>query len=325
MRMKATLLTLCLALCLAAFARWANSPVSADTAAIVCGTVTAFNPATPISAGSIRIDGTTYAIAPGTTITGQPVLSVGAPVCINFVFNGANQAVPPSAVVGSTINVCGAINSFTPATAGSQGSLSIGGSTYAIAANTTIKNQQMILTGSNMCLTASLDGQGRIANPSAVVVNVVSPIFVCGAVSNYVAATSNATGAITVNGLAFTIGAGVSLGNVSNGSNICMQGFLDVNGQLIAPSSVGSNAGGSSKACGVVTAFTPANGGAPGSITIGGVTLPIGQGVFIGGQNTLAPGLNVCLSPLVLSGGFVAAGTGLGVLRERIALKTVLL
>ncbi|MCI0745877.1 MAG: hypothetical protein L0Y58_10770, partial [Verrucomicrobia subdivision 3 bacterium] len=307
--MKTTLLTLCLAISLAVIAKWAPSLVSANTTVAVCGQVLNFVPATATTAGSLRIDSTLFAIAPGATIGGQAILKLGASVCLDLTFNGSNQIIPPSKVGGTTVNVCGGVNSFTPATFQTQGAISIGSSSFAIASGTAIDGQMMISAGSNMCLTATLNGAGQITSPSAIQVNITSPILACGTVSSFQAATSNSAGFISVGGMNFTIGAGVSTGSVAPGANVCLQGVLDINGQLITPSSVAANPGGASKACGVVTSFQQAFGGVAGSITIGGVTIPIAPGAFIPGQDNIAIGSNVCLSPLVLSGGHLTAGT----------------
>ncbi|MDQ3013519.1 MAG: hypothetical protein M3X11_22800, partial [Acidobacteriota bacterium] len=220
--MKTTIITLCLTLCLVAAAKWKTSSVSAETAALVCGQVLAFNPATTTTAGSVNLSGTNYTIAAGTTIGGQAIISIGASICINAVFNNVNQIVPPSAVGGSVVTACGGVNSFTPATSGTQGAISIGSSSYVIAAQTTLNGQNLVSVGSNMCLTATVNGGGQITNPSAIQVNYTSPVFSCGLVSNFKAATANETGGLTIGGLSFTLAPGVNIGNISVGTSYCM-------------------------------------------------------------------------------------------------------
>ncbi|HMX29071.1 MAG TPA: hypothetical protein PKC13_26030, partial [Blastocatellia bacterium] len=249
MRMKTTILTLCLTLCLALVVKWKPSTVSAETSALLCGVVLAYNPATATTAGSINISGTTYTIAAGTTISGQAIISVGVGVCIDAVFNNSNQIVPPSAVGGGVVTACGGVNSFKAATLNQPGNISIGSANYVIAPNTTINGQSLINVGSNMCLTAALNGSGQVSSPSAAVVNITTSVFSCGVVSNYKAATSNATGGLTIGGMSFTIAQGVSIGNLTNGAGYCMAGVLDVNGQLVAPTSVGANAANETKVC----------------------------------------------------------------------------
>lgn len=128
MRMKTTILTLCLTLCLAAVAKWKTSPAAAETSVAICGVVQAFNPATVTTAGSLNLSGTNYTIAPGTSIFGQSLINLGANICLDAVFNNSNQIVPPTAVSGNIVTACGGINSFTPATPGTPGAISIGSS-----------------------------------------------------------------------------------------------------------------------------------------------------------------------------------------------------
>ncbi|MFN0109055.1 MAG: hypothetical protein ACKVZH_09420 [Blastocatellia bacterium] len=311
--MKTTILTLCLTLCLAAAAKWKTAPASAETAVAICGVVQSFNPATVTTAGSLNLSGTTYAIAPGTSILGQTLLNLGASICIDAVFNNSNQIVPSSAVSGNIAVACGGINSFTPATPGTPGSISIGSSNYVIAPGVTLKGQNDVNVGSNMCLIASLNAGGQVYYGSSILVNSHNPIFACGQVTSYLAATANSEGSITIGGMSFTIVANVSLGNVVVGSSQCMSGLMNINGRLVAPSSVGDNQGNGTKVCGVVTQFKRSLGGVQGSITLGGVTLPIIQGVAIPGQDSIAIGSNVCISPLVLSNGLVVPGSAFSV------------
>ncbi len=309
MKMKTTLLTLCLVMSITLIAKWTPSLVSANTTVAVCGQVLGYTPATAVTAGSIRIDSTVYPIAPGATISGAAILKIGASVCLDLAFNSSNEIIPPSKVGGSTVNICGSVNSFTPSTSQTLGSISIGSATYAIAQGVKIDGESGIFPGSGLCLTATLNGAGQISPPSAVKVNVISPVVACGPVSNFQAATSSSSGYITVGGLSFTIGAGVSIGSVSVGSNRCLQGVTDINGQLISPSSTVSNPGGGSKVCGAVTSFQQAFFDIPGKITLGGVSLPLAPTIIIPGQDKIALGSNVCISPLVLSGGYVVAGS----------------
>ncbi|MGH9800675.1 MAG: hypothetical protein ACRD82_09945, partial [Blastocatellia bacterium] len=173
----------------------------------------------------------------------------------------------------------------------------------------TINGQNDINVGSNMCLIASLNAGGQITHNSTILVNVTNPIFACGLVTNHLPATATSTGAITIGGMSFTIGVGVSLGNVTVGSNQCMAGIININGRLVTPSSVGANLANETKVCGVVTQFRRSLGGVQGSITLGGVTLPILQGIALPGQDSIAIGANVCISPLVLINGQVAPGS----------------
>src|SRR5262249_17153167 len=261
MRLKATLLTLCLALSIAAATRWTSSPVKAETtAASICGHVLAFKPATATTAGSIKTDNSTYAIAPGTMIGGQAIIELGFPICLDASLNSQNQIVQPSMVSGSVITICGALDSYKPSTPGTAGSISINSLTYSIAPNTPLKGDNLASVGSNMCLTASLNKAGQIASPSALVVNQTYPIGVCGNVSSFTAATEDSPGFISIGGLNFTLAPGVNPGNVNVGGNMCLSGILDVNGRLVTPTSVG-NGGAAAGVCGTVLSFKSAFGG----------------------------------------------------------------
>src|SRR5262249_42691933 len=113
MKIKTTLLTLCLVISLGLIAKWTPSLVSANTTTSVCGQVLNFIPATTTTEGSLRINSTLYTIAPGAAIGGQAILKLGGSVCLDLTFNNSNQIIPPSKVTGSTVTVCGGINSFT--------------------------------------------------------------------------------------------------------------------------------------------------------------------------------------------------------------------
>lgn len=141
---------------IAVIAKWTPSLVSATATVVVCGQVLDFTPATATTAGSLRVNSTVYSIAPGATIVGQGILKVGVNVCLDLTFNNSNQIIPPSKIAGAAVDVCGGVNSFTPSTSFTQGTISIGSSSYAIAANTTIENQNLISAGSNMCLFQKL-------------------------------------------------------------------------------------------------------------------------------------------------------------------------
>lgn len=309
MRMKATLLTLLFALLAAVAAKWTPSSVSADTTVAVCGQVKSFTPATATSTGSIKIDDTTYTIAAGTTIGGQPIISVGPTICLDITLNGSNQMVPPTRVAGATVSVCGTLNSYKASQPDKPGAISIGASEYVIAPNTPLKGDNMAFAGSAVCLTATVNGSNQIIRPSALIVDQSYPIATCGAVTAYTAATTNATGFLSVGGLSFTLAPGVNPGAVNVGGNSCLLGTMGAQGQLVAPTTVVNNAVSGLRICGVVTAFKSALGGVEGSITIGGITLPIADGVSIGGQGAITVGSNICLSPCVIVNGRITSGT----------------
>jgi hypothetical protein len=119
------------------------SSVSAGATASlsVCGVVTAYAAATASTPGSITIGGRTIPIAAGTSLSGSGLVTIGANLCLNGSLNASGQLVPPSSVAvnaTSTVNVCGVLTAFTPATASAPGSITIGGQTFSIAPGTTL-------------------------------------------------------------------------------------------------------------------------------------------------------------------------------------------
>ncbi len=70
---------------------------------------------------------------------------------------------------------------------------------------------------------------------------------------------------------------------------------LNASGQFIPPSSVSVDATATLRICGKVTAYTAATATAPGSITIGGTTIPIAVGTVISGNGLITIGADLCL------------------------------
>lgn len=297
MKIKTSLLTFCLVLCIAAVYKLLGPGVSANTTTAVCGRINAFSPATATTTGSIEINHTIYVIAPGTTLGGQPIIAPGPTLCFNLTLNNNNQVIAPSGIGDNTLTKCGAINNFRPARNNSIGSISIGSSSYTIGINQVINGQNQIGIGSDMCLIASLDISGFLKQPSTIVVNNHSPISICGEVSDYTPPTDIDPGFLGIGNMNFTIAPGTNLGFVSVGSFQCLQGRIDVDGRLAAPSTFDLEASGPAKICGTVNAFSRPIGNQTGSITISGVTLPIAQRTNLIGQDEIKTGLNICIAP----------------------------
>jgi hypothetical protein len=59
-----------------------------------------------------------------------------------------------------------------------------------IAAGTQITNADLLQTGANVCIQASLNASGQLSAPFSVSANVTSTIEICGTVSGYTAATA---------------------------------------------------------------------------------------------------------------------------------------
>src|SRR5262249_16107298 len=48
------------------------------------------------------------------------------------------------------------------------------------------------------------------------------------------------------------------------------------------------------------------------NLNLSGVSLPIAPGTFLAGQNTIAAGSNLCISPFVFKNGMIATGSAIG-------------
>ena len=280
----------------------------------VCGVVSAFEAATANSPGSITIGGQTFPIAAGTTLTGQEGITNGDNYCLSGTLNaqGQLQNGTISASAGGNVSLCGVVSAYSPATANQAGSVTIGGQTIPIAAGTTLVGNNLLTAGNNVCLNGQLNANGQLSN-GTVTANASGggSVQLCGVLTAFQAATANAPGSITVGGQTFPIAAGTTLNGqdlLRLGSDVCLSGSLNASGQ-INNGTVTANAGGSVSVCGTVTAFTPASANAPGSITIGGQTIPIAVGVVLAGQDQIRVGNTYCLSGDLNAQGQVRDGT----------------
>src|SRR4029078_4784081 len=130
-----------------------------------------------ISSSSITIDGVTYPIFPGTAINGANLVTLGGNACLSATLNASCQIIAPSSITaqaGTTINVCGIV------TAISSTSITINGITYAIFPGTTINGANLVTTGANACLSATLNASGQIIVPSSITVQAGTTVNICG-------------------------------------------------------------------------------------------------------------------------------------------------
>jgi|GEM_PF-1966369 len=291
--------------------------LQAGTTVNICGVVSAFTAATASAPGSITIGGQTFPIAAGTVINGVGQITGGVNACLSATLNASGQIIVPSSITltaNSTINVCGVVTAFTAATASAPGSITIGGTTIPIAAGTNINGSGLITVGANLCLSATVNANGQIVPPSSVTANAGATVSLCGTVTAFTAATANAPGSITIGGQTIPIAAGTVLGGSGQiiiGSNLCLSATLNGAGQIVGPSSVTVNVNATTTLCGVVTAFTAATASAPGSISIGGVTIPIAPGTVLSGTGLITVGTNLCLNVTLNSSGQINASTSI--------------
>ncbi len=275
---------------------------NATTTLNVCGTVTAYTAATALLPGGITIGGQTLPIAAGTDINASGLVNVGANLCVNATLNGLGQIVPPTTVTTNAttfVSVCGVVSAYTAATASAPGSITIGGQTFPIAANTTLNGAALINVGANLCLNGTLNALGQLVVPTSVTANATTSVSVCGVVSAYTAATATAPGSIAIGGQTFPIAAGTIIEGsslISVGASVCLSGTVNATGELVAPTSITANTTTTVSVCGVVAAYTAATASTPGSVTIGGNTFSIAAGTTITGSNLISVGTNVCLN-----------------------------
>jgi hypothetical protein len=165
----------------------------------ICGVVSAYNPATTSTVGSVTINGTTITLAPNATLSSA--ITVNANVCLVLTLNALQQAtaVAVSANVVATTTatatatatatgtpatatatatpatqvICGIITNYLAATATTNGTLTINGTVLGIAPGAVFSGTA-IGVNANVCISATLNSVGQIAT-AAVTSNAVTP------------------------------------------------------------------------------------------------------------------------------------------------------
>ncbi|HEX9000203.1 MAG TPA: SdrD B-like domain-containing protein [Blastocatellia bacterium] len=118
---------------------------------------------------------------------------------------------------------------------------------------------------------------------------------ICGTVSAYTPANSNATGAIKIAGLTYVIARGATIPAVSVGQDRCFSFCFNGEGQITGGE--GFSGYNISLVCGIVTSFSKPIAGLAGSVNIGGATVRLAPGTYLAGQDQVSPGSNTCLIP----------------------------
>lgn len=211
--------------CLVSLSVVASSAAHAQTPTIapvpslpngVCGTVTSYTAATSTAAGSLVLTtnpagGTTatqtYAIAPGSTVTGDSSLTAGASVC--FVPGTANassqiaggRVLPATA---TTLVVCGLTAGYT---AGSV--LSVGGTTFTLQSDAAFTGGTPTV-GQTQQFTLTLSPLGRVT-AATVAVGDCPATTITGAVTNIVTTTQTTQGSFMVGAATYYVSAGSTI------------------------------------------------------------------------------------------------------------------
>ncbi|MBV9278741.1 MAG: hypothetical protein JOZ41_01550 [Chloroflexi bacterium] len=191
----------------------------------------------------------------------------------------------------STVTLCGPVSAYTLASStagGAQGSITIGTQTFTIVSATTFTGPAAasVANGQNLCFALSLNGANQITAGTVTASTTPGPGYgtgtmqLCGVVTAYTAPTATGTGTIAVAGQTFTIAAGVTTtATISPGTSYCFLFTFGTGGQ-IATYTVSANLPAVSIVCGVFTAYTPAAGGAPAYMWVGGISFPV-QTTFV--------------------------------------------
>jgi hypothetical protein len=214
------------------------------TATNLCGTVTAYSPATLSSLGSLTIGGQSVTLGLGTTFTGA-TLSTGSNVCIAAnvnglgLVNGGTVTANAGGTTGSNlVSICGPVSAYAAPTSSAAGSITISNvsvnATYTFPAGTTTTGNLTITNGSNVCLVGTSNATGQLSSVT-ITPNTPTQISTCGTVSGFTAATTSAGGTLTIGSTSIPLAAGTTFTGtaVTTGTNLCFTLTVNSLGQAI--------------------------------------------------------------------------------------------
>jgi hypothetical protein len=281
----------------------------------ICGGVTGYIAPTPLTPGSITINGQNFSIAPGAIFTGY-VINPGSNICIVAAVAPNLQILGGSVTPNTTFStvVCGLVTNYIPATPSTPGTITIAGQTFSIAPGTTIVNDTLTVSGVPLCLNATFNGSGQITSGVLTTQNPTptpSTINVCGVVTGYVAATATVAGSVGLGGTPYAIAPGVSLsgaGILTTGTSVCLTGTLNSSGQ-IASGTVTFNGGVQVTVCGLASLYNAPTSTMPGSLVIAGITFPVAAGATFGGTSTVQVPATLGITLTLNGQGAITAGT----------------
>jgi hypothetical protein len=181
----------------------------------VCGSVTSYTAATATAAGSLVLATTppassatqTYAIAPGSTVTGASSLTAGASVCfVPGTLNSSNQITGGTVLpaTGVTLTVCGLVAGYT---AGSV--LSVGGTTFTLQSDAAVTGGTPTV-GQTQTFTLTLSPLGRITAATVATSNCPATT-ITGPIINVVTATQTAQGSYMIGSATYYISPGSTI------------------------------------------------------------------------------------------------------------------
>jgi hypothetical protein len=263
----------------------------------------------------------TYALA-STNSVQVPSGEVGKDVC----FVGQMNTQSPAQIVSgtfldnysSTVVVCGNVNSYVPAAASATGFISIGTASIPIGINANFTGTA-ITVGQNLCINGQVNALGQLTigtvSQNSGGSAPVTPTSACGTASNYTAPGATSSGTITIATPTVTVTYAIvaaatinpSSFTVTGSPNICLSGTLNAGGQLTQATFTPNNTQ-SITLCGPVTAYTAATSAQTGSLTIGGLVVPLALSASFSGQPIVLQS-NVCVQGTFNGLGQLVTGT----------------
>ena len=263
----------------------------------------------------------TYPLASTNSVL-VPSGDVGKDVC----FVGQMNTQSPAQIVSgtfspnysSTVVVCGNVNSYVPAGASSTGFISIGTASIPIGINANFTGTA-IAVGQNLCINGQVNALGQLTvgavSPNSGASAPVTPISACGTISAYTAPGASSTGTVTIAtptvNVTYVIVAAATINPTgfagTTGSNVCLSGTLNAGNQLTQATFI-PNSTQAITLCGPVTAYTAATATQTGSLTIGGLVVPLALSASFSGQPIVLQS-NVCVQGSFNGLGQLVTGT----------------
>jgi hypothetical protein len=289
----------------------AAQTVQTSTPLNLCGTLQAYSQtAVTFTSNGVNV---TYQIATTNTFTVQPA-QIGQDLCFVGQLNAQAQIVSGTLTpnYSSAVVVCGNVNSYVTSSPSTTGYISIGASSIPIGINANFSGTA-ITVGQNLCINGQVNALGQLTigavSQNSGVAAPVTPTSACGMISGYVAPGVSTNGSVTIAtptvNVTYTIVAGATVNpsgfTGTTGTNVCLVGTLNAGGQLTRATFT-NNSSQTITLCGVITAYTASTASETGSLTIGGLVVPLALSANFSGQPIVMQN-NVCVQ-----GGFNGLG-----------------
>jgi hypothetical protein len=255
-----------------------QASANVTTTVEICGTVQAYVKATATTAGSLRIGGRTFVIAPNADLPAS--VDVGADICIELKLNGFGQIKDGqvSANAEATVKICGTVQVYEQATLQSTGKLKIAGRTFTLGLGADLP--QSLDVGDEVCLNLTLNGYGQVSKGS-IKAGAETTLELCGEVKAYTEATATSYGLLRIAGHSFDTALNSNLpASVDAGADLCLRLRLNAFGQ-VQDGTATANVTTTLEVCGQVDAYVAATASNDGRIRIGAVDRTIAAGTDV--------------------------------------------